>query len=67
MEFDEVVRRRRMIRRYDPDRPLAPELVDKIVQHGLRAPSAGFSQGWSFLVLTEPGAGSGWNACARPR
>jgi nitroreductase len=53
MEFDEVVRRRRMIRRYDPDRPIAPELVDKIVNHGLRAPSAGFSQGWSFLVLTE--------------
>lgn len=53
MEFDEVVRRRRMIRRYDPDRPLEPELVDKIVKHGLRAPSAGFSQGWSFLILTE--------------
>lgn len=54
MEFDEVVRRRRMIRDYDPDRPVANALVDKIVQHGLRAPSAGFSQGWSFLVLTEP-------------
>ena len=54
MEFDEVVRRRRMVRGYDPDRPVPPELVDKIVRHGLRAPSAGFSQGWSFLVLTEP-------------
>jgi nitroreductase len=54
MEFDEVVRRRRMVRGYDPDRPIPPELVDKIVRHGLRAPSAGFSQGWSFLVLTEP-------------
>jgi nitroreductase len=54
MEFDEVVRRRRMVRGYDPDRPVSPELVDKIVQHGLRAPSAGFSQGWSFLVLTAP-------------
>jgi nitroreductase len=54
MEFDEVVRRRRMVRSYDPDRPLAPALVDKIVKHGLRAPSAGFSQGWSFLVLTSP-------------
>jgi nitroreductase len=54
MEFDEVVRRRRMVRGYDPDRPVSPELVDKIVQHGLRAPSAGFSQGWSFLVLTTP-------------
>lgn len=54
MEFDEVVRRRRMVRAYDPDRPVPPELVDKIVRHGLRAPSAGFSQGWSFLVLTAP-------------
>ncbi|MEU4694462.1 nitroreductase family protein [Actinoplanes sp. NPDC023714] len=51
MEFDEVIRRRRMVRGYDPDRPVPPELVDKIVRHGLRAPSAGFSQGWSFLVL----------------
>lgn len=54
MEFDEVVRRRRMVRSYDPDRPLPADLVDKIVKHGLRAPSAGFSQGWSFLVLTSP-------------
>ncbi|GLY05939.1 MULTISPECIES: nitroreductase family protein [Actinoplanes] len=54
MEFDEVIRRRRMVRGYDPDRPVPAELVDKIVRHGLRAPSAGFSQGWSFLVLTEP-------------
>jgi nitroreductase len=54
MEFDEVVRKRRMVRHYDPARPVPPELVDKIVAHGLRAPSAGFSQGWGFLVLTEP-------------
>jgi nitroreductase len=54
MDFDEVVRRRRMVRGYDPDRPIPPDLVDKIVRHGLRAPSAGFSQGWSFLVLTAP-------------
>jgi nitroreductase len=53
MEFDEVVRRRRMVRTYDPDRPVPAEIVDKIVKHGLRAPSAGFSQGWGFLVLTE--------------
>jgi nitroreductase len=53
MEFDEVVRRRRMIRNYDPDRPVPPATVDKLVRHALRAPSAGFSQGWGFLVLTE--------------
>ena len=54
MEFDEVVRKRRMVRSYDPDRPVPPEVVDKIVNHALRAPSAGFSQGWGFLVLTSP-------------
>jgi nitroreductase len=53
MEFAEVVRRRRMVRTY-ADRPVPPEVVDKIIKHGLRAPSAGFSQGWGFLVLTEP-------------
>jgi nitroreductase len=54
VEFDEVLRRRRMIRTYDPDRPVPPELVDKLIRHALRAPSAGFSQGWGFLVLSEP-------------
>ncbi|WP_305787659.1 nitroreductase family protein [Symbioplanes lichenis] len=54
MEFDEVLRKRRMVRSYDPDRPVPPELVDKLVRHALRAPSAGFSQGWGFLVLSAP-------------
>ena len=54
MEFAEVVRRRRMVRNYDPGRPVPAEVVDRIVRHGLRAPSAGFAQGWSYLVLTEP-------------
>jgi nitroreductase len=54
MEFDEVVRRRRMVRSYDPERPVPPEIVDKLIKHALRAPSAGFSQGWGFLVLQKP-------------
>lgn len=53
MEFDEVVRRRKMVRTYDPERPVPPEIVEKLIRHALRAPSAGFSQGWGFLVLSE--------------
>jgi nitroreductase len=53
MEFSEVVRRRRMIRHY-ADEPIAPEVVDRILANALRAPSAGFSQGWAFLALTDP-------------
>jgi nitroreductase len=53
-EFAEVVRHRRMVRNYDPDRPVPPELVDRLLELAIRAPSAGFSQGWGFLVLTSP-------------
>ena len=45
------VRRRRMVRDYDPDRPVPPEVRERLLEHAIRAPSAGFSQGWAFLVL----------------
>src|SRR4051794_41819230 len=54
MEYAEVVRRRRMVRNYDPDRPVPPAVVDKLLGYGVHAPSAGFSQGWGFLVLDTP-------------
>jgi nitroreductase len=52
MEFEDVVRRRRMIREY-ADRPLDPAFVDRALANAVRAPSAGFSQGWAFLVLDQ--------------
>ncbi len=54
MEFRDVVQRRRMVRDYDPDRPVPPEVRDRLLAHAIRAPSAGFSQGWAFLVLESP-------------
>ncbi|MFI6595551.1 nitroreductase family protein [Nonomuraea sp. NPDC050536] len=54
MDFQEVVRRRRMVRNYDPDRAVPAALVERILTNALHAPSAGFSQGWAFLVLEEP-------------
>ncbi|WP_091110958.1 nitroreductase family protein [Geodermatophilus dictyosporus] len=51
MEFADVVRRRRMVRDYDPDRPVPPEVRERLLDHATRAPSAGFTQGWAFLVL----------------
>ncbi|GAA0951013.1 nitroreductase family protein [Nonomuraea longicatena] len=53
-DFQEVVRRRRMVRNYDPDRPVPPEIRERLLANALRAPSAGFSQGWAFLVLEDP-------------
>jgi nitroreductase len=54
MEFKELVRRRRMVRRFE-QRPVPPEVIDRILDVGRRAPSAGFSQGLEFLVLDQPG------------
>ncbi len=48
-----MVRRRRMIRNYSPE-PVDPSVLDRILDNAVRAPSAGFSQGWAFLVLDTP-------------
>lgn len=42
-----------MVRHYS-DRPLDPEVIERVLANALRAPSAGFSQGWAFLALTDP-------------
>ena len=53
MQFSDVVRRRRMVRRYDPDRQVPLEIIERCLGNAVRAPSAGFSQGWDFLVLAN--------------
>lgn len=53
MDFQEVVDRRRMIRDYDT-RHVDPAVVDRAIRNATHAPSAGFSQGWGFLVLDTP-------------
>ncbi|HKC27821.1 MAG TPA: nitroreductase family protein [Jatrophihabitans sp.] len=53
MELREAVRRRRMIRTYDPDRPIPREIVENMLHLAIRAPSAGHTQGWRFLVLDD--------------
>jgi len=53
MELQRVVERRRMWRNFD-ERPVPAPALERIMSNALHAPSAGFSQGWGFLVLTAP-------------
>jgi nitroreductase len=53
MEFSDVLRRRRMIRSYQADRQVPSDALDAILEAALRAPSAGFTQGVSLLVLSS--------------
>jgi nitroreductase len=62
MEFQDVVRKRKMVRSFE-DRPVPREVVDRILANAQKAPSAGFSQGWAFLALEGPEqTGRYWDA-----
>lgn len=53
MEFEAVLRRRKMCRSFEAT-PVPPELLEPILASCRRAPSAGFSQGSAFVVLDGP-------------
>ena len=53
MEFQDVIRKRRMVRNFKPD-PVPTELIDQLLEMARRGPSAGFTQGQDFVVVTEP-------------
>lgn len=55
-----------MVRRFT-DEPVDPAVVDRALDHATRAPSAGFTQGWGFLVLDTPAdVRRYWAACVDP-
>ena len=66
MELDEVRRRRRMVRRYDPAVPVPSAALERILDAGLRVPSAGFTQGVSLLVLEGADVERYWTVTTDP-
>jgi len=52
MDLFETIRTRRSIRQFLPD-PIPKEDVERILDAGRRAPSAGNGQPWRFLVVTD--------------
>ncbi len=52
MDFAEVVQRRRMVRNYTSER-VEPDVLDRILDTGVRIPSAGFSQGVFLVAVTD--------------
>jgi nitroreductase len=67
MEFADVVRSRRMVRSYQPGRPISRQTIDSLLGLAVRAPSAGHTQGWRFLVLDDPeGRERFWTVTTEP-
>jgi len=52
VEFRDILSRRRMHRAFLPD-PIAQDQIDRIAHVIFRAPSGGFSQGGSIVVVTD--------------
>jgi nitroreductase len=53
MDFDEVVRKRRSIRKYGPE-PVEQAVLDRMLDTATRGPTAGYSQGQSYVLVTDP-------------
>lgn len=53
MEFADVIRKRRSIRKYKPD-PVPKEDIEYILNAARLAPSWANTQCWKFIVVTEP-------------
>jgi nitroreductase len=55
-----------MVRNY-ADRPVDPAAVERVLANALHAPSAGFTQGWAFLLLdTRADVDRFWSVCTPP-
>jgi FMN reductase [NAD(P)H] len=52
VELADILKRRRMVRHYDPA-PIPRETIERIVRTVRRAPSGGFSQGQRLIVVTD--------------
>jgi len=53
MDFERVVRRRRMTRRFAPTPTISYAVIAELVSLAQQAPSAGFTQGWDVVALLE--------------
>lgn len=58
----EIIRTTRSMRRLKPD-PVPNELVRKILEAGVCAPSGGNMQRWRFLVIRDPNIKEAVGAC----
>ncbi len=53
MDFEDVVRKRKMIREYDLDRQIPNEIISKLIKNAHTAPSAGHTQVQEFIIVKD--------------
>ena len=53
IDYSELIKNRRSIRAYDPDKVVAPELLKQILEAGILAPTAKNLQPGRFILVTD--------------
>jgi len=53
MEVSEAIKKRRSIRRFDPEKEVTDEQIEKLLEAARWAPSAGNLQSWFFVVVRD--------------
>src|SRR5918999_2958111 len=53
MDFEDVVGKRKMVRRYKQNMPLSEKTITKLIRNAHRAPSAGHTQVQEFIIVKE--------------
>jgi nitroreductase len=53
MDFDEVIKKRKMIREYQQDRRIPTDIINKLLRNAHRSPSAGHTQVQEFIVVID--------------
>jgi nitroreductase len=54
MEFEQVIKKRRMIRDFDSDQQIPEKIIAKLLRNAHRAPSAGHTQVQEFIIISNP-------------
>lgn len=54
MDFTKLISSRESVRDFDPDKPVDPSVLKRILEAGRLAPSATNRQPWRFLVVSSP-------------
>jgi nitroreductase len=64
MDFWEVLEERYSVRAFDPDVEVSAQVVERLLQAAIRAPSAGNRQPWHFYVVRDAAVQQGLAAAA---
>ena len=64
MDLWQAIEERYSVRAFDPDVEVSPEVVERLLQAAIRAPSAGNRQPWHFYIVRDPDVRKGLAAAA---